>query len=314
MNKLSLLRSVFIFSELSENILTQLSSDIKEVKLNDNAVIFIEGSPSDCSYIVESGEVIIFKKLGPEQEKILTVLGKGDIFGEMAFFSAQPRTADAKTKGEVALVKITRESFLSIVNKQPKEGVNILSKLLEVVMTRLEQTSRELATIYQTSKVISSGRHVTEIVKGLHEEILLAIPEAQNAVTYLYNEFNQEFDQIASVKSFNEISLTHPLIKELSQNQSALLFNDASKSTLLEQDFLKGSKSFLIVPCLRSGQLLGFIALTNKDKKDAFKNSYSLLLLSVSSQLAEAIENLRFQQEQRDMQRLMDAKQSVRNE
>jgi len=49
--------------------------------------------PSDAFYIIDSGEVVISKELGPKNEKTLAVLGPGSVFGEMAFFSDSPRTA-----------------------------------------------------------------------------------------------------------------------------------------------------------------------------------------------------------------------------
>ena len=57
-----------------------------------------EGEPGERLYIVISGEVIISKKISPETEKILAVLGPKSVFGETSLFSNVPRTADAKAK------------------------------------------------------------------------------------------------------------------------------------------------------------------------------------------------------------------------
>jgi CRP-like cAMP-binding protein len=310
MDRISLLKSVSIFNGLSDEILNQFSANAKEINLKTGSDIFKEGNASDSFYVIETGEVVIFKKLGPGKEKTLAILGEGNIFGEMAFFSELPRTADAKTKSDCALIKIDRKTFLDITNEHSKEGLKILSGLLEVVMIRLEQTSRELATVYQASRVISSGKNTISIVKGLNDEVLLAIPEAKAAVTYLHNEYNQEFEQIAEEKVYKEIPENHPLFKKLTENQSVITSNDELNTILEQIDFIKGAKSFLIAPCIKSAKLLGFMALTNNSKKDAFKNNHSLLLSSVANQLAEAIENIKYQQEERDRKRLMNARES----
>ncbi|MCB4791993.1 MAG: cyclic nucleotide-binding domain-containing protein [Elusimicrobia bacterium] len=310
MDKLSLLKSVFIFKELNDDIMQQLLVNVEEVKLDALTQIFEEGSFSDSFYIIESGEVIIYKKLGADKEKVLIVLNRGNIFGETAFFSNQYRTANAKTKNKAVLLKIARKPFLDVINKNPKEGINILSRLLEVVTARLERTSRELATVYQTSKIIASARNLNLIVKGIREEILLAVPEAENVITYLYNEFNREFEEVAADKSFNEIPLQHPLIKQLKENPSGFIFNDSTETPLSSIDFLKTSKAFSIVPCILPDKLLGFMAITNTKKTGVFENHNASLLLAVSDQLAEAIENIHFQQEEQDRKRLMNARES----
>ncbi|MBE9157585.1 EAL domain-containing protein [Nodosilinea sp. LEGE 06152] len=57
--------------------------------------IFTEGSSADRAYIIESGYVEIFVGSG-EDSLQLSVLGPGDIFGEMGIIDAAPRSASAK--------------------------------------------------------------------------------------------------------------------------------------------------------------------------------------------------------------------------
>ena len=103
MDKLSLLKSVFIFSELDDALLRQVVSLTKEVNFKANTDIFREGDKSDSFYIVNEGEITIFKQLGPGREKALAVLGKGLVFGEMAFFSDFPINCGISTVGSPLL-------------------------------------------------------------------------------------------------------------------------------------------------------------------------------------------------------------------
>lgn len=294
MDKTKLLKSVFIFAGLDDALLSQLSKVLKAAEFGEKDVIFKEGQPADAFYIVDAGEVVISKALGPGNEKILALLGPGSVFGEMAFFSDSPRTAKAAAKKDASLLKLERADFLSFIKQEPQAGLRILSGLLQVSMDRLEQTSRELATIYQTGKVISSGRGLKPIAEGVMDEVKLAVPEAEKCAFYIYNEFNQDYDPLTAPEGAAEIPELQADLRKIA----------ADSPELPNLDLFNGARSLLTAPVLKDGKMLGFLALWNTKKAGAFKNSHKLLLTSVAGQLAEAVENIRHQQEENDRRRL----------
>jgi CRP-like cAMP-binding protein len=300
MDKTKLLKSVSIFKGLEEALLVRLSSFLKEAGFKEKGVIFDEGMGADAFYIVDSGEVVISKALGPGNEKTLALLGPGSVFGEMAFFSDSPRTAKAAAKSETVLLKIERADFLSFISKEPQAGLRILSGLLQVSMDRLEQTSRELATVYQTGKIISSGKGLPLIASGVMDEIKLAVPDAEKCAFYIYNEFNQDYDPLVAPEGSLEIPELQTDLKKIRNNSPEFP----------NLDLFKGAKSLFSAPILKDEKLLGFLAVWNTKKANAFKNSHLLLLASVAGQLAEAIENINHQQEERDRKRLNTLKGS----
>lgn len=304
MDKLSLLKSAFVFEGIEEPLLLQLAGYFKSVNFKKGDIIFSEGAASDSFFIVDTGEITITKRIDTGKEKVLAVLVRGSVFGEMAFFSDSPRIANAEAKTDSALWKIERPDFLRFIEERPQAGIKILAALLKVSMDRLEQTGRELATIYQTGAIISSGRGLSGIMRDIQEELILAIPGADNAAIFLYNVFNQEFDPVAAPEGIKEISPTHPLISYLKENTSGISADGPLQFEFAMDGFLKDSKSFIIAPIIKSSAMNGFLAVWNSGKTNAFKNNHRLLLSSVAGQLAEAIENLRRQQEERDMQRL----------
>lgn len=304
MDKRSLLKSVFVFSGIDDNLLDVLSGQLKESRFSSGTEIFRQSERAETFYIVDSGEVTITKRLGENQEKVLAVLGPGSVFGEMAFFSDSPRTANAVCRKDCVLWKIERPAFMQFVQDQPQAGLRILSGLLQVSMDRLDQTSRELATIYQTGKIISSGGDLRAIVAGVRDEALLAIQEADNGAVFLFNIFNEEFDPVAAPEGTPEIPPTDSLVTTLKNNPAGII----SATDAYAHAFLKGSRSMAASPMMKDGKLLGFIMLWNASPVP-FKNSHLLLLTSICGQMSEAIENLRHQQEERDRRRLNNAKQ-----
>ncbi|MCX5781745.1 MAG: hypothetical protein NT145_03435 [Elusimicrobia bacterium] len=196
---------------------------------------------------------------------------------------------------------------MRFVSEQSKAGLKILFGLLKVAMERLEQTSRELTTIYHTGNIISSGKSLNKIAEGIRDEILLAVPEADGAAIFLYNEFNQEYDPAAAPKNAGIIAPDSAIIKIVKLNPSGVIIEKYDEQN--KEEFLKKCRSVLFAPIIKNESLLGLIILWNIEKENAFKDSHALLTASVGSQFAEAIENIKHQQEEKDRQRLKEKKE-----
>jgi CRP-like cAMP-binding protein len=90
-------------------------------------LIFREGEESDFCYVIEQGNVEIFKRL-QQGTVLLSVLGKGEILGEMGLISDQPRSASAAADGEVTLRKISREQFTQSFTGLPDKALQACQK------------------------------------------------------------------------------------------------------------------------------------------------------------------------------------------
>jgi CRP-like cAMP-binding protein len=304
MDKITLLKSIFVFKGIEENLIEKIAGRFKEVNLAKDQLIFREKETSDALFVIDQGEVIISKELAPGQKKTLAVLGGGSVFGEMAFFSDSPRTANAYASIDSVLLKIGRADFLEFINAEPQAGSKILSGLLQVSMDRLEQTSRELATIYHTGNIIASGKQLQEVISNVRDEILLAIPQADGASIYLYNEYNREFDPVAAPKDSKEIALDDNIVKQIREKMPGQILTAAQLSKITREGFYQDARSVILSPIIKNDEALGFIFLWNNAKGTAFQNGHLLLVITVASQLAESIKNMRYLQEEKDRLRL----------
>ncbi|MFP4363230.1 MAG: Crp/Fnr family transcriptional regulator [Spirochaetia bacterium] len=91
-------------------------------------VIFREGEVGEHMYIIQCGTVRITKNINGK-EHTLTVLGKGDFFGEMAIVNRIRRTATAVAVEPVEVLSFNREGFLSMIEKNAKIALNVIDKL-----------------------------------------------------------------------------------------------------------------------------------------------------------------------------------------
>ncbi len=109
---------------MMENIKGKVKGSIVPVNeppykvFSDQQMIFCEDEPGNEMYIIKEGKVKIIK-LSSESEIILSVLKKGDVFGEMALISDKLRNAAAISWGKTILLPIKKESLVAVMKQMP---------------------------------------------------------------------------------------------------------------------------------------------------------------------------------------------------
>ena len=87
-------------------------------EFEQDSMIFCEFEIGNDFYLIQTGKVRI-SKIVNNREKIMDILGPGDIFGEMAILEKQPRSATAVAITKVISLHFNRENFVSLMNSQP---------------------------------------------------------------------------------------------------------------------------------------------------------------------------------------------------
>ena len=82
---------------------------------------------------------------GPGKAEVAR-LKRGDIFGELAYLSEVPRTADVVTTDETELLVLSQEIVRRIMEKMPVIAARVLFNLSLILCARLEQSTRNLVT------------------------------------------------------------------------------------------------------------------------------------------------------------------------
>lgn len=102
------LRTVPLFSGLPDDDLARLSEGLAEHHLPTGETLFEEGDEADVAYVITGGEIAILKDSAGRRVRI-AVSGVGDVVGEMALLTAEPRNATAKALTPVDLVSIPKK-------------------------------------------------------------------------------------------------------------------------------------------------------------------------------------------------------------
>lgn len=103
----ALLRMVPMFARLSPLVLETLAGDLVGRQTEEGETIIREGEIGDSLYLIESGEFIVEKS-----SNLLAVLGRGDVFGEIALLYDLARTATVRSSGPARIFSLDRQQFL----------------------------------------------------------------------------------------------------------------------------------------------------------------------------------------------------------
>jgi CRP-like cAMP-binding protein len=129
------LRGLKLLAGLSSSQLEDISRRLKPVRFRQRETIVREGEPGDEMYFVESGRVQVVRGSGP-RALVLTELGAGDLFGEMALLSGNPRSATVTALSDVDLWVMSRADFDDLVTAYP----NLALALSRLLSERLRST------------------------------------------------------------------------------------------------------------------------------------------------------------------------------
>jgi CRP/FNR family cyclic AMP-dependent transcriptional regulator len=140
MSATDVLRRVPLFSDLSETELARFAEVTREREYPKNSVILFEDDPGDALYIVSAGQVKVVLIGEDGREVILSVLGDGDFFGEMALIDDEPRSAHVIAMRDSQLLVLRRDDFQAQLVVQPKIGL----KLLRVLVQRLRRADEKI--------------------------------------------------------------------------------------------------------------------------------------------------------------------------
>ena len=117
--------------------------------------IFDEGQIGNQAYIVQSGQVEIVKVV-EDEETVLSAIGEGGMFGEMALIDNKPRMATARAAKMTTLIFITRMMFeQKMVKADPfvRGLIKILVGNIRSLSAELERKASGVGELTDTAEV-----------------------------------------------------------------------------------------------------------------------------------------------------------------
>lgn len=91
-------------------------------------VIVRRGEIGECMYVIQSGRAEVVTE-SDGMEFRLAELGEGDIFGEMALFEKEVRSATVRPLGEVRVLTVDKRLFLRKIHDDPSFAFRIMQRM-----------------------------------------------------------------------------------------------------------------------------------------------------------------------------------------
>ncbi len=153
MEEKQFLKRIPILQDLDEEEIQQLLKITRALRYPKGAAILKEGEPGESMYIIEEGMVEVSKALvmkwGREEyqdrDKILTKLSAEDhaIFGEVALFEQNRRTASVFALTDSRLLEISKADFLRLAEENPRIGYKITRNIAQLLCSRLRKADED---------------------------------------------------------------------------------------------------------------------------------------------------------------------------
>jgi CRP-like cAMP-binding protein len=107
----------------------------------DGTLVIRQGDPGYVMYVVQQGKLDVLIKKDEAYMKIAE-LKEGDIFGEMALFTKEARSASVRANGNARVMTIDKRGFFKRVHEDPTLAFNMLQKMSERIRHLNDEVAR----------------------------------------------------------------------------------------------------------------------------------------------------------------------------
>ncbi len=139
MEKIEFFRQIPLFTDLNNSAMGKVLNILYKKHYPPQEIIFKENELGRAVFIIQSGEVEVIKR-----GKVLTTLGPGEFFGEMALLEQLPRSATVRTVKESDIYLIYKANLDGLIERNPRVGLKIIRNLLKTLSDRLRKTSERM--------------------------------------------------------------------------------------------------------------------------------------------------------------------------
>lgn len=235
------------------------------VNFQDGTAVFREGDPGDCMYVIREGRIRISKR-SSEGDVHIATLGEGDIFGEMALFDRQPRSATATALGPARLLKISRKTFLESLGRDPTLAFN----LLEAMSSRTRRLNAAFMKIKEEKfDVLRAAGDLEGVCRLILEEARETV-DADNGSIMLLDPDGHSLEIAAAFGTEQpekmKLKLGDGIAGRVLESGQAQMINNVSMNPMYKPGGPE-LKSIVCVPLISGERRLGVLNLSSSSEK-----------------------------------------------
>jgi CRP/FNR family transcriptional regulator len=140
------LRRAPLFQALDDDGAAALQAGVTIVELARAERLFEEGASGNQLYVVLDGKIKLTRAAADGRENLLSVVGPGEMFGELSLFDPRPRTASAIAVTDSRLGALAHDDLRNWLTGRPDVALHLLQALAQ----RLRRTNDVMADLVFT--------------------------------------------------------------------------------------------------------------------------------------------------------------------
>ena len=166
------LRTVDIFSLLSDGEIGLLASRLRTREAGAGETVFREGEMGDELFIVRSGKAAAYVRLPNGKRREIAEFLPGDFFGEMSIFENASRSATCYAAQSSRLLRLRGKDLEELVETGPGLAIKLMIRMLEITAKRLREKSEFLADMVLWGEK-ARRRAITDELTGVYNRRFL---------------------------------------------------------------------------------------------------------------------------------------------
>jgi len=132
-----------LFTALDDAAAASLRASMDTVKIAKGSILFKEGDDGEHLYVIIEGKLKLGTSSGDGRENLLSILGPGEMFGELSLFDPGPRTSTATAVTDAKLLSLSHEKVIPWLKQNPEVSLQLLARLAQ----RLRRTNEAVGDL-----------------------------------------------------------------------------------------------------------------------------------------------------------------------
>jgi CRP-like cAMP-binding protein len=132
-----------LFTALDETAAVSLRASMDTVKIAKGSILFKEGDDGEHLYVIVDGKLKLGTSSRDGRENLLSILGPGEMFGELSLFDPGPRTSTATAVTDAKLLSLGHEKVIPWLKQHPEVSLQLLTRLSQ----RLRRTNEAVGDL-----------------------------------------------------------------------------------------------------------------------------------------------------------------------
>lgn len=197
-NAVQTFEQVYLFQDLDAADLQQLAQRATLKRFPRHSVLVNEGDDTDSLYIIQSGKIKIYLSDDEGKELVLSILGPGDYFGEIALLDESPRSASAMALDECKVYVLGKSQFEAFL----KQDTAICLRVMRGLTRRLREltnNARDLALMDVYGRIVKTLYHLAveedghQVIKDkfTHKDLAAMVGSSREMVSRILKELSR---------------------------------------------------------------------------------------------------------------------------